>query len=329
MKLQILVPQYKETEDIIQPLLDSIEIQQGIDKNDIGVVIVNDSSDVHLSRDFLNKYSYRIDYYTDDKRNKGVSATRNACLDYATADYVMFCDADDMFYHICGLYTIFQEIEKGFDTLVSEFLEELREENSQGQRYTTHAFDSTFVHGKVHRRQYLKDKNIQWNENLTLHEDAYFNTLCQKLTDSVTYCSNPFYLWKWRDNSVCRSDPHWVMNTFEHCIAGNDALVDELLKRGISDAAKRIATSAIYRTYLMMNTPEWINQKDKKHRTLTENRIRDFYLKYEDLFNAFSQIDRIKIQGEAKKEVGNPDIVLTFEEWLVQIGVYRTDNKEV
>ena len=35
MKLQILIPQYKETEEVIKPLLDSIEIQQNIDKMNI------------------------------------------------------------------------------------------------------------------------------------------------------------------------------------------------------------------------------------------------------------------------------------------------------
>ena len=35
-KLQILVPQYKEDESIIKPLLDSIEVQQNVDlANDI------------------------------------------------------------------------------------------------------------------------------------------------------------------------------------------------------------------------------------------------------------------------------------------------------
>lgn len=39
-RLQILVPQYKETEDIIKPLLDSLEVQQNVDlKNDVGVII--------------------------------------------------------------------------------------------------------------------------------------------------------------------------------------------------------------------------------------------------------------------------------------------------
>ena len=47
-KLQILVPQYKETEVIIKPLRDSIEVQQNVDlQNDIGVIIVNDGTEVH------------------------------------------------------------------------------------------------------------------------------------------------------------------------------------------------------------------------------------------------------------------------------------------
>ena len=46
MKLQILVPQYKETEEIIRPLLDSIAIQQNVDlKSEVGVIIVNDGTD--------------------------------------------------------------------------------------------------------------------------------------------------------------------------------------------------------------------------------------------------------------------------------------------
>ena len=189
MKLQILIPQYKETEAIIKPLLDSIEIQQNIDlKNEVGVIIVNDGTDVLLSKEFLDRYTYPIDYYLNE--HKGVSATRNACLDYATADYVMFCDADDMFYNACGLYIIFREINGGgFDTLTSKFIEEVRDRASNKPLYVTHDMDSIFVHGKVHRRQYLIDNNIRWNDKLTLHEDGYFNCLCQRLTTSARYCS--------------------------------------------------------------------------------------------------------------------------------------------
>lgn len=101
MKLQILVPQYKETEEVIKSLLDSLIVQQNVDFNEFGVIITNDGSDVKLSKKFLDSYPYKIEYYK--AKHQGVSATRNECLDKAIADYVMFCDADDMFYNACGL----------------------------------------------------------------------------------------------------------------------------------------------------------------------------------------------------------------------------------
>ena len=180
MKLQILIPQYKETEEIIKPLLDSIEIQQNVDlKNDVGVIIVNDGTDVKLSNEFLSRYTFKIEYYQNE--HKGVSATRNACLDHATADYVMFCDADDMFYNACGMYIIFREFENGgFDSLVSAFIEESRIPGTNEPMYINHDMDSTFVHGKVHNRKYLLKNKIRWNDGLTIHEDSYFNCLCQR-----------------------------------------------------------------------------------------------------------------------------------------------------
>lgn len=89
MKLQILVPQYKETDDVIKPLLDSIAIQQNVPMDEVGVIICNDGSDVFLSEELINSYPFKIEYYKE--KHGGVSATRNACLDKATADYVMFC----------------------------------------------------------------------------------------------------------------------------------------------------------------------------------------------------------------------------------------------
>lgn len=333
MKLQILVPQYKETDEIIKPLLDSIEIQQNVDlKNEVGVIIVNDGSNVHLSRELLDRYSYRIDYYTNEKKNKGISATRNACLDYATAEYVMFCDADDMFYHICGLYVIFREINKGgFDTFVSDFIEEQREKRTNKPRYVMHNRDCTFVHGKVHRRQYLLDNNIRWNEKLTLHEDGYFNTLCLVMTENIVFFPTPFYLWKWRANSIVRSDANWVMNTYEHCIKCNDALIDELLKRGKKADAQNCATAALLNTYLMMNRPEWAHQKDKEHKILTEQRIREFYLKFKDLYKTISSTAKNQIVEDISNKMQSNSremLIVKFESWLKRMEVNDSNDNE-
>ena len=105
MKLQFLIPQYNETDDIVKNMLDSIEIQQGIDFKEIEVLIGNDGSDIKLSEDLLSKYSYSIKYFQYEHTSP--AGTRQKLFDVATADYVMFCDADDMLLNILSICTIF------------------------------------------------------------------------------------------------------------------------------------------------------------------------------------------------------------------------------
>lgn len=322
MKLQILVPQYKETDEIIKPLLDSIEVQQNVDlSKDVGVVIVNDGTDVHLSDEFLSRYSFPIEYHLHT--HGGVSATRNICLDYATADYVMFCDADDMFYNACGLYIVFREIDAGgFDSLVSAFVEETRDPVTKAPIYINHDMDSTFVHGKIHRRQYLLDNNIRWNNTLTIHEDSYFNCLCQRLAKELKYSQTPFYLWRWRDASVCRHDPKYILKTYNNMLDSNDALIGELLKRGRDQDAMFYAVSMIYDAYFTMNKHEWLNQENREYRMNTERRFRDYWFKFKYLHDQIPNDVKTNIIMGIKNRMYGEGMILesqTFVEWIKQI----------
>ena len=174
MKLQILVPQYKETEEVIAPLLQSIAIQQGVDvKNDVGVIICNDGSDVKLCDRFLNSFPFKVDYIQQE--HKGVSAARNACLDHATADYVAFADADDLYYNACAFWIVFREMQgDGFNALSSIFIEETRDPKTKERVYINRENDSTFVHGKVYRRSYLVSNN---NPYLTTVQSGLSNLM--------------------------------------------------------------------------------------------------------------------------------------------------------
>ena len=327
MKLQILIPQYKEDETVLKPLLDSIALQQNINMEEIGVIIVNDGSDIHLSQNFLDSYPYKIEYYLNE--HKGVSATRNACLDHATADYVMFCDADDMFYSVCAFWIIFREIDNipqgskyGFDSLTSLFIEETRLPDSKEVMYINHEMDSTFVHGKVHRRQYLINNNIRWNPNLTIHEDSFFNILCANLSQNVKYCSTPLYLWKWRDDSVCRHDPKYILKTYRNMIDSNTALVDEFFDRGARDKALFYIAFMIFDAYYTMNKPEWINQENKEYRDSTERHFSKYYKKYKKYWEIIPDADKMQISQGIRGRSVNEGMQLesmTVNEWLKHI----------
>ena len=317
MKLQILIPQYNETEQILKPMLDSIALQQNVDFNEIGVIIVNDGSDTILSNEFLTSYPYKIEYYKN--AHGGVSATRNACLDHARAEYVMFCDADDMFYNMCGLWIVFREMEQGaFDGLVSVFVEETKDFETKKPTYINREMDSTFVHGKIWRRQYLIDKDIRWNPNLTIHEDSFFNIQATSLSENVKYCQTPFYLWKWRDDSVCRHDPKYILRTYRNMLDSNDALIEELRKKA-ADKADFYVIFMIYDAYYTMNKPEWIDQVNQEYRQLTEKRFSDYYKKYKDVWIKYPMSDKMQVsQGVRGRSVmeGMEMENMTIDEWL-------------
>lgn len=332
--LQILIPQYEEKDEVLKPLLDSIALQQSVDFNEIGVIICNDGTDVHLSEDFLNSYPYDIEYHLEPHR--GVSGTRQACFDYSTAEYVMFCDADDMFYNMCGLWILFREIKDngGFDSLVSAFTEETRipskvnpdgtfdDTSEKVTVYVNRDMDSTFVHGKVHRRQYLIDKKIKWNEKLTIHEDSYFNILCQNLSENVKYCQTPFYLWKWRDESVCRHDDKYILKTYNNMLDSNSALVEEFIRRGMEDKARFYCTMMIFDAYYTMNKPEWINQENIEYRNQVETHFARYFKKHKSLWDTTSNVDKMQISNGVRTRSVNEGMLMeavTIDAWLKKI----------
>ena len=319
MKLQILVPQYKETDDIVKGLLDSLLVQQAVDFNEFGVIIVNDGTDVELSESLLNSYPFKVEYYKAPHR--GVSATRNTCLDYATADYVMFCDADDMFYNACGLYMIFREINIGFDTLSSKFIEEAHTPDGQ-LVYIDHDQDATFVHGKIHRRQYLLDNEIRWNPDLTIHEDSYFNVQCQIFTKEPKYLGQSFYLWRWRDESVCRNDPKYILKTFSNLVDSIDSLIVKLEKHGLREKSIFYTNHIILNAYYELNKPDWRKTENIEYLSAVELRIFQFFVKYREFWIACDDNLKKDLSRQLRDKALMEGMMLeelTINQWLDKI----------
>ena len=334
MKLQILIPHYNEPADIIKPLLDSIALQQQVDFRDIGIIICHDGGE--KPSDWSNIFSFEAygcspdhfpEYPFEIKQiyipHSGVSAARNACLDAATADYVMWCDIDDMFVNMCGLYIVFREMKGlGFNALKSVFLEETRNPETGEHIYINREMDSTFVHGKIYRREFLKSNNIRWNDSLTIHEDSYFNCLAQAMAGEVKYCTVPFYLWKWRDESVCRHDPKYIFKTYNNMLDSNTALIKEFLRRGKRNEASFYTASMIYDAYFMMNKDEWLNQENQKYRHATELRFKEYYSEFHSLFESVPKDQKAQIIMGIKNRFFGEGLLMesiTFDDWIKHI----------
>ena len=322
MKLQILITQYKEKKEVIKPLLDSLALQQGIDFNDIGVIIVNDGYPKSKLQDkFLQSYPFHIDYYLEEHR--GVSGARNSALDHATADYVCFCDADDMFFSMVGLNVMMVEMEKGFNSLTTKFYEEVHKNGKKW--FIEHTHDRTFVHGKFHRRQYLIDYKIRFNDKLTVHEDSYFNMLatnCAEDSNTIKYSDVPIYLWKWRDESVCRHDALYLQKTYTNYLDSITALLEQLNERKMESQMKLVLCQTIFDTYYLMNTPKWLLQENQEYRVNTEKRFRDFYAQFKDNWDGIDKTFKMQVSNavrSSKVKVGMEMEKFTFDQWIFYI----------
>ena len=229
----------------------------------------------------------------------------------------MWCDADDIFLSVCGLYLIFRYIEQGFDAFYSVFLEETMDRATNTPVYVKRENDSTFVHGKVYSRHFLLTNEIKWDESLTVHEDCYFNGLCLNIAQNVKYCEDPFYLWKWRADSVCRSDETYRFSTYLNLIDSYDALVGALVERCYLDKAVYLLCYAVFETYYAMNKPEWARQLE--YREETERRFREFFLKRKDMLDSASDKQKAKISGEVRAKAINEGMemeTITIYDWL-------------
>jgi len=92
MKFSIVVPVYN-VEKYLENCLDSI-INQSYDNFEI--IIVNDGStdnSKNIIDMYLKKYPKKIKAF--DKKNGGLSDTRNYAIKYISGDYLLFCDSDD------------------------------------------------------------------------------------------------------------------------------------------------------------------------------------------------------------------------------------------
>lgn len=321
MRLQILTPHYKEEPWEMAPLLNSIAMQIAVDFREVGMIIVYDGEEATpLPEEDWKGFPFEIKYVRIP--HGGVSAARNAALDAATADYVMYCDADDCFFHLCGLNMLFREMAVGFDSLTTMFIEETRHPQTGEPVFVQHPNDTTFVHGKIHRREYLVENGIRWNPELTIHEDSYFNVLARcvsKDPNRVKYLSQGVYMWRWRQESICRKDPEYIQKTYGNLINSNDALVEEFLRRGMTDHAKFYTAATILAGYFDMNEPQWL---ESKYREEAERRVGGFYTKHRELWDAVPAQQKVEMSNDIRPQhirKGMQIEQMSLPEWLRHI----------
>ena len=328
-KLQFLVPQYKETEEVISFLLDSIECQQGIDKKDIGMIICSDGGEYVLDKKFLKKYSYDIDYVVC--KHRGVSATRNSAFLLSDADYIMYCDSDDGFCNTFALKIIFENIDlsekegKPFDLMSAKFYSEKQADEKMPWSLSIIDHNNVYIHSRVYRRDFLVKNNLYFNEKIWANEDSFFNISTNFYSKNTKVLNIPVYCWRGNPQSVTH-DPKYIMKTLHQLIYSNDSVVETMLL--LNKDKKDIANTTfdiICKVYLDMNKPDWHKPENKEYKDITLKTLKWYINKRGMLCNCLSDDDKKNILQGARntQHYGNIESI-TFNDFIKGVVNYES-----
>lgn len=199
-RIDVIIPAFKAQGTIVR-CLSSIAMQSIVDQ--VMVTIVNDADGIG--------YAKYVDMFKDHMAiqeitlpvNGGPGVARQYGIDYTSASYLTFIDADDTFSGTFSLQILLYNMDllPTARVIVGGFIEEL-----PNLMTNNHVQDLIWMFGKLYSRAFLDKYNIRFNETRA-NEDNGFNTLIKLLSseaEQVYFIKETIYYWHYKFDSITR-----------------------------------------------------------------------------------------------------------------------------
>ena len=307
MFLDIIIPQYKEPEEQIKYLLDSIINQEYVDFKELNVTIVNDCSDVILSNKFLMKYKKLNICYVRNDKNTGPGLARQKGIDVTDNRFIMFCDADDELYDNKSLSVIINFLKKYQpDYLVTNIAVEATINDKKALLIKKNRDTFPWMHGKVYKRAFLNNNGIRFSEHIRHVEDMYFTSsvIGSMNPNNIHYLDVITYRWKNNNQSLTRENQkyNYLVNIFEDFFNAPKYTYEFLCKKK-SPFRYSFIVEAIFGIYIVLNSNlfNYPELEEKKNDYL--NRLNEFIGTKRNLFILLKIKDLEKLFNEELKQL--------------------------
>ncbi len=215
MKLSFVVPVYN-TEDYLSECLDSL-LHQDIPKSEYEIIIVNDGStdkSIEIAEDYASENS---NIKILHQENGGLSAARNAGLEYAAGVYVWFIDSDDYIKKNC-LSSLMDKIAQHKDPDIvaisrikylsnnqSEKYIEKRANGLSGREFLYKRTYQAVVQCYLFHRDFLNEHKLVFLRGI-YHEDAEFTPRTLFYAQSMVFVEDILYFHRYRQGSITSSN---------------------------------------------------------------------------------------------------------------------------
>lgn len=208
MRLSIIIPVYN-SQDYLSACIESCLNQSKAEINkDYEIICVNDGSkdnSLTILREYEKEYGIRV----YDKRNSGVSDTRNLGLSLAKGDYIWFVDSDDCIHPesfaimdnvlkegVDGF--VFKLIPVSYDFTISSISTLLK------QSINADVFSASFGNPVcvVTKREYLLKHSIHFKVGMSYGEDTLWAFWCLLYPHNYIYADVVLYYYRQNPNSA-------------------------------------------------------------------------------------------------------------------------------
>ena len=225
-KISVVIPCYN-ARNTISKTLHSIAMQSIAE--DVEIIIANDADGLPY-HDIISKFPELNIKFVVNEVNKGCGGARNLGIVNASADLVVFADADDMFANPVALELMYHTItSKQADVVRSKFISEMR--NDKGIGLKDMIGGVTWMHGCMLRKQYLIDNDLWFDEELRINEDVLFNQLLIDWGAKIVEIPTATYLWRDNPNSITHES---FYNNKASFVTACGKYIQECGKRGLS-----------------------------------------------------------------------------------------------
>ena len=263
--IDIIIPLYNAIETIEYTLM-SINLQTI--KNKIKVYLIDDASDDDYTK-IINKYQELDIIYTKLEKNLGPGLARQKGLDISNSKYIIFMDADDLFYNADSVKILLENAEK-YDLVYGITYDEKR---------CISLYNEGDLHGKLYNRNFIEKNKIKFNET-RFHEDNYFNNLFLICDPKINFINNIVYIYTHNLQSITNIDESKEFERLEILLSNIKRILIEAKKR---DCKREIVLKTLANKIKYFNRI-W-PQLSKKEQTLFIEWLKKYGLKIEKYIN--------------------------------------------